>query len=94
VDKHQLVGLVILENIYYLTSPDHRGFFSCHILIVPLSGDLVIAARVMDGATVTNQVNNARFVGHSDTENAGEFSATTAKSEGPGNSRLGLEKSG
>jgi Xaa-Pro dipeptidase len=92
--EHQLDGLIVTipENIYYLTGLDHWGFFACHILIVPLSGDLVIAARAMEGATVSNQVRNARFLGHSDTEDAGEFFASAVKSEGLGDARLGLEK--
>ena len=72
--EHRLDGLVVAipENIYYLTGLDHWGFFACHLLIVPLDGDLVIAARAMEGATVSNQVRNARFAGHADTEDAGE----------------------
>ena len=92
--EHQLDGLVVTipENIYYLTGLDHWGFFACHILIVPLNGDLVIAARAMEGATVSNQVRNARFLGHSDTEDAGEFFASVIKREGLGDAQLGLEK--
>ena len=92
--EHQLDGLIVTipENIYYLTGLDHWGFFACHVLIVPLSGELVIAARAMEGPTVSNQVRNARFLGHSDTEDAGEFFASVVKSEGLGGARLGLEK--
>lgn len=91
---HRLDGLIVTipENIYYLTGLDHWGFFACHVLIVPLTGDLVIAARAMEGATVSNQVRNARFSGHSDTEDAGEFFASTIKREGLAGARLGLEK--
>ena len=46
----------------------------------------------MEGPTVSNQVRNARFLGHSDTEDAGEFFASVVKSEGLGGARLGLEK--
>ncbi len=92
--ERELDGLIVTipENIYYLTGLDHWGFFACHILIVPLSGDLVIAARAMEGATVSNQVQNARFAGHTDIEDAGGFFASTIKGEGLGSSRLGLEK--
>lgn len=92
--EHRLDGLVVAipENIYYLTGLDHWGFFACHILIVPLDGDLVIAARAMEGATVSNQVRNARFAGHADTEDAGEFFASVIKREGLGGARLGIEK--
>ncbi|MFT5115466.1 MAG: Xaa-Pro dipeptidase [Parasphingorhabdus sp.] len=92
--EHQLDGLIVTipENIYYLTGLDHWGFFACHILIVPLNGGLVIAARAMEGPTVSNQVRNARFMGHSDTEDAGKFFASTIKNEGLGGARLGIEK--
>ncbi len=92
--EHQLDGLIVTipENIYYLTGLDHWGFFACHLLILPLTGDLVIAARAMEGATVANQVHNARFSGHSDTEDAGEFFASVIKREGLGGARLGIEK--
>ena len=90
----QLDGLIVTipENIYYLTGLDHWGFFACHVLIVPLEGDLVIAARAMEGATVSNQVRNARFTGHADTVDSGEFFASTIIREGLGRARLGLEK--
>ncbi len=92
--ERQLDGLIVTipENIYYLTGLDHWGFFACHILIVPLNGDLVIAARAMEGATVSNQVRNARFVGHSDTEDSGEFFTTVVRGEGLAGARLGIEK--
>ena len=92
--ERQLDGLIITipENIYYLTGLDHWGFFACHLLIVPLEGELVLAARAMEGPTVANQVRNARFAGHSDTEDAGEFFAATIKNAGLGTARLGLEK--
>jgi Xaa-Pro dipeptidase len=89
-----LDGLIIAkpENIYYLTGLDHWGFFACHILVVPADGDLVIAARAMEGPTVANQVQNARFAGHLDTEDSGQFFAATITAEGLGSQRLGLEK--
>lgn len=92
--ERQLDGLIVAipENIYYLTGLDHWGFFACHILVVPLDGDLVIAARAMEGATVSNQVRNAQFSGHSDTEDAGEFFASVIKCEGLGGARIGIEK--
>ncbi len=92
--EQQLDGLIVTipENIYYLTGLDHWGFFACHILILPLTGDLVIAARAMEGATVAKQVHNARFSGHSDTEDAGEFFVSVIRREGLGGARLGIEK--
>lgn len=92
--ERQLDGLLVTipENIYYLTGLDHWGFFACHVLIVPLNGDLTIAARAIEEATVSKQVRNTRFVGHSDTEDSGEFFASIIKKEGLGSARLGLEK--
>tara|TARA_Y100001968_G_C19318312_1_gene697904 strand:- start:102 stop:1196 length:1095 start_codon:yes stop_codon:yes gene_type:complete len=92
--EQNLDGLIVStpENIYYLTGLDHWGFFACHILIVPLEGELVIVARAMEGATVSNQVRNARFEGHADTQDTGKFFASIIKAEGLSGSRLGLEK--
>jgi len=92
--ERNLDGLIIAvpENIYYLTGLDHWGFFACHLLIVPRDGEAVIAARAMEGPTVANQVRNARFAGHADTEDAGDFFASTIKSMGLGGGRLGIEK--
>ena len=92
--EHRLEGLVVAlpENIYYLTGLDHWGFFACHILIVPLDGELVISARAIEGPTVANQVRNARFTGYADTEDAGTFFADALKREGLGGARLGIEK--
>ena len=65
-----LDGIVISvpENIYYLTGLDHWGFFACHLLIVARDGEMVLTCRAMEGITVGNQVRNAVFLGHSDTE--------------------------
>ena len=80
------------ENIYYLTGLDHWGYFACHILIVPADGEMVLAARAMEGGSVANQVTNARFEGHSDDEDAGAFFAAVLARMGLGGARLGLEK--
>lgn len=92
--ERRLDGLIVAvpENIYYVTGLDHWGFFACHILIVPLDGEPLIAARAMEGPTVANQVRNARFAGHADTEDAGDFFAAVLHREGLGDARLGIEK--
>jgi Xaa-Pro dipeptidase len=56
------------DNIFYLTGLDHWGYFAPHMLIVPVEGELVLVTRAMEKVTVTNQVHNARFAGHADTE--------------------------
>jgi Xaa-Pro dipeptidase len=65
-----LDGIVVTvpENIYYLTTLDHWGFFACHLLIVPREGDMILVCRAMERITVENQVRNARFLGHADSE--------------------------
>jgi Xaa-Pro dipeptidase len=90
----RLDGLIVAvpENIYYLTGLDHWGFFACHILVVPLDGEPLIAARAIEGPTVANQVRNARFAGHADSEDAGGFFAALLRREGLGRARLGIEK--
>lgn len=60
------------ENIYYLTGLDHWGYFAPHVLIVPLDGELTLVTRDMERVTVTNQVRNAGFAGHSDEQTAAE----------------------
>lgn len=56
------------ENIFYLTGLDHWGYFTPHLLIVPAAGELVLITRAMEAVTVANQVRNARFIGHSDSQ--------------------------
>lgn len=56
------------ENIFYLTGLDHWGYFAPHLLIVPAEGELVLITRAMEKVTIANQVKNARFEGHSDSE--------------------------
>ena len=68
--KRNLDGIVVTvpENIYYLTGLDHWGYFACHALLVPLEGDMGLMCRQMEHVTVENQVTNAEFYGHPDTE--------------------------
>ena len=60
------------ENIFYLTGLDHWGYFAPHILVVPAAGEMLLVARAMERVTVTNQVHNALFEGHRDSETAAD----------------------
>lgn len=61
------------ENIYYLTGLDHWGYFAPHLLIVPADGEMVLITRAMERVTIANQVRNARFEGHDDSETAADM---------------------
>ena len=61
------------ENIYYLTGLDHWGFFACHVLVIPAAGRMALACRAMERITVENQVGNADFYGHGDTEELSDY---------------------
>lgn len=61
------------ENIFYLTGLDHWGYFAPHLLIVPADGDMVLVTRAMERVTIENQVRNALFAGHSDSETAADM---------------------
>ncbi len=88
-----LDGIVVSqpENIYYLTGLDHWGYFACHLLIVPLDGEMVLVARAMEGVTIANQVQNARFLGHADYEDVADFALRAIGEAGLTGCRLGLE---
>lgn len=65
------LGLALIsspDNIFYLTGLDHWGYFAPHMLMVPAAGELVLVTRAMERVTIANQVHNARFVGHADSE--------------------------
>ena len=93
--ERDLDGLVVSvpENIYYLTSLDHWGFFACHLLVVPRSGDMALICRAMERITVENQVTNARFIGHADHEDPVDSVLQALAELGLRRGRLGLEKS-
>ena len=80
------------ENIYYLTGLDHWGFFACHILVVPLEGRPVLSCRAMEQITVENQVSNADFYGHADTEELSDYVTRILTERGLASARLGIEK--
>ena len=89
-----LDGLIISvpENIYYLTGLDHWGFFACHLLVVPASGEMILIARAMERVTVTNQVTNARFSGHADNEDPADYAVRALSDVGLMSGRVGMEK--
>jgi len=58
------------ESVFYLIGLDHWGYFAPTHLIVPMEGELVLVTRQMERVTIENQVRNARFSGHSDSESA------------------------
>jgi len=70
------------ENIYYLTGLDHWGYFAPHLLIVPLEGEMVLITRAMERVTVANQVKNAAFKGHDDSETAADVTVRWLKDRG------------
>ena len=80
------------ENIYYLTGLDHWGFFACHVLVVPLQGSMALACRAMERITVENQVDNAEFYGHADTEELADYVVNILADRGLTSARLGIEK--
>lgn len=56
------------ENICYLTGLHDWGFFAPVMLVIPAEGEPVVVTRANKKVTVANQVTNARFEGHSDSE--------------------------
>lgn len=78
------------ENVFYLTGLDHWGYFTPHLLIVPAEGEIVLVTRAMERVTVENQVQVARFVGHSDSETAADAAARVLGGIG-WRQRIGIE---
>jgi Xaa-Pro dipeptidase len=75
------------ENIFYLTGLDHFGYFAPHLLLVPAEGEMVLITRAMEGATITKQVRNARFAGHTDSETAADVTVRLLADAGRARSR-------
>ena len=67
-----LVLLSSPDNIFYLIGLDHWGYFAPHLLIVPREGEPVLITRAMERVVIRNQVRNARFIGHTDSETAAD----------------------
>lgn len=65
-----LVMLSAPEQVFYLTGLDHWGYFAPHLLLVPREGDLTLVTRQMEHVAIRNQVRNATFIGHLDSETA------------------------
>ncbi len=83
-----LLALSSPENIFYLIGLDHWGYFAPHLLLVPAAGDLVLITRAMERVTIENQVRNARFEGHSDSETAADLANPHLRAQ---TGRIGLE---
>ncbi|MCP4878648.1 MAG: aminopeptidase P family protein [Gammaproteobacteria bacterium] len=90
--KLDTVVVSVPENIYYLTGLDHWGFFACHVLVVPLEGRMALSCRAMERITVENQVSNADFYGHGDTEELADYVLKILADRGLSAARLGIEK--
>jgi Xaa-Pro dipeptidase len=58
------------EHVFYLIGLDHWGYFAPTVLIVPGEGDLILITREMERVVIRNQVRNAAFIGHTDSETA------------------------
>ena len=88
------LDLIILsapENIFYLTGLDHWGYFAPTVLIVSLKDSPVLITREMERAVIRNQVRNANFMGHSDTETAADVVEKYLKGKTSGKS-IGVEE--
>jgi len=85
------------ESVFYLTGLDHWGYFAPHHLVVPQSGEMVLITRAMEHVTIENQVRNALFIGHTDSETAAEKLAHWLSHPQPGDGtrtkrNIGLEE--
>jgi Xaa-Pro dipeptidase len=78
------------DNIFYLTGLDHWGYFAPHMLMLPLEGEPVLVTRQMEQVTIANQVRNARFAGHTDSETVADVVLGELEAAAPAR-RIGLE---
>ena len=85
-----LILLSAPEHVFYLTGLDHWGYFAPHVLIVAADGELVLVTRAMEHVVIRNQVRNATFIGHSDSESAADVVAKHLKGAASGKT-IGLE---
>ena len=94
LSEQNLDGIIIAvpENIYYLTSMDHWGFFAAHVLVVNRDGEMALACRAMEQITFDNQVENARFYGHQDDEELSDYVVQAMKDLGLSGARVALER--
>ena len=79
------------ESVFYLTGLDHWGYFAPTYLIVPAEGEMVLVTRVMEWITIGNQLRNARFAGHDDSETAPFGLARELNAIGLSGKRCGIE---
>lgn len=86
-----LILLSSPENIFYLIGLDHWGYFAPTALIVPSEGELVLITRQMEHVVIRNQVRNARFIGHTDSESTADTVVTHLSGKTAGKS-LGFEE--
>ena len=79
------------ENIFYLIGLDHWGYFAPTVLIVEAAGELTLITRAMEKVVIRNQVRNAAFIGHTDSESAADkvVAYLTGKTSGKA---LGIEE--
>ncbi len=80
------------ENIYYLTGMDHWGFFAAHVLVMNRNGEMALACRAMEKITFDNQVNNARFYGHTDHEELSDYVVRALRDLGLAGGRVAFER--
>lgn len=85
-----LVLLSAPEHVFYLTGLDHWGYFAPHVLIVAAEGELILVTRAMEHVAIRNQVRNATFIGHSDSESAADVVVKHLKGASSGKT-IGLE---
>lgn len=85
-----LVLLSAPEHVFYLTGLDHWGYFAPHVLIVAAEGELVLVTRAMEHVAIRNQVRNATFIGHSDSESVADVVVKHLKGASSGKT-IGLE---
>lgn len=78
------------DNIFYLTGLDHWGYFAPHMLLLRLEGEPVLVTRQMERVTIANQVWNARFAGHTDSETVADVVLHELHA-GPMARRIGME---
>ena len=79
------------EHVFYLTGLDHWGYFAPTVLIVSMDEDLVLITREMEKVVIRNQVRNATFMGHSDTETAADIVVKCLNGKTSGKS-IGIEE--
>ena len=80
------------ENVFYLTGLDHWGYFTPHLLIVPLEGEPVLVTRAMERVSVEKQVRSAQFRGHPDSETAADMAARVMAEMKLAGRSVGLEE--